>query len=108
MVKLVKSYRSHPAIMAFSNAMFYQGELRLNAPSEETHSLENSDILPQKKFPLIFHSVVGKADKQGTSWFNINEASEVRKYCEKLILNKTNKIGTTLRYCAIELLLTNE
>jgi helicase MOV-10 len=80
--------------MAYSNEMFYTSELRMQVEREETHALENWDGLPRKQFPLIFHSVVGKEEREGssTSYFNINEATEVRRYCEKLV-TKSNKVG---------------
>jgi hypothetical protein len=44
------------------------------------------DGLPNKQFPLIFHGIHGKDQREGNSpsWFNIDEATLVRQYIVKL------------------------
>ncbi|KAF5346812.1 hypothetical protein D9757_013484 [Collybiopsis confluens] len=82
-IKLVRNFRSHPAILKLSNDRFYNRKLQYCADPELTRNLESSDELPQKKFPLIFHGIVGKDLREATSpsFFNIEEAGLVRKYC---------------------------
>ncbi|KAJ3819685.1 RNA helicase [Lentinula raphanica] len=92
--KLVKNFRSHPAILAFSNEHFYNRELQYCGNPVLTRSLENSEELPKKKFPLIFHGIVGKDQREESSpsFFNIEEASMVKKYCLSLISDRKNGI----------------
>ncbi|KAJ2936839.1 hypothetical protein H1R20_g242, partial [Candolleomyces eurysporus] len=106
-VKLVKNFRSHPAILEFSNEQFYSSELRPCGNRALTHSLENIDELPKKKFPLIFHAIVGKDEREESSpsFFNIDEASQVKKYCKGLMDNqklrlKAEHIGVITPYHA--------
>ena len=86
-VTLVKSFRSHRCILRFPNDMFYNGELQPMGVRDITHSLLQSDVLVKKGFPIVFHGIVGKEEREGSSpsFFNIDEASLVREYCEQLI-----------------------
>ena len=94
-VKLVKNFRTHPDILRFSNQHFYHGELQAVGNEGITRSLENWDELPKKRFPLIFHSIIGKDQREGSSpsFFNIEEATQVKKYCLLLIDNRKNHIS---------------
>jgi len=62
-------------------------------------SLENAEVLQKKGFPMIFHGVVGKDAKEESSpsFFNIDEASLVKKYCEELVENR--KAGIRMYPC---------
>ncbi|KAJ3979873.1 RNA helicase [Lentinula detonsa] len=93
-IKLVRNFRSHPDILEFSNEHFYNHELQYCGDPMLTRSLENSDELPRKKFPLIFHGIVGKDQREASSpsFFNIEEASLVKKYCLSLISDRKNGI----------------
>ncbi|KAJ6480358.1 P-loop containing nucleoside triphosphate hydrolase protein [Mycena sanguinolenta] len=93
-VKLVNNFRSHPAILEFSNQQFYDGELIPCGNPVLTRSLENCDELPTKKFPLIFHGILGKDDREGSSpsFFNIGEATLVKKYVTSLVTNRKHRI----------------
>ncbi|RXW19457.1 hypothetical protein EST38_g6387 [Candolleomyces aberdarensis] len=106
-VKLVKNFRSHPAILEFSNEQFYSSELRPCGNRALTHSLENIDELPKKRFPLLFHAIVGKDEREASSpsFFNVDEASQVKKYCKGLLDNqklrlKAEHIGVITPYHA--------
>jgi helicase MOV-10 len=48
------------------------------------------DELPNQQFPIIFHSVLGKDNREGKnpSFFNPEEAIVVVDYLEKLLNNK--------------------
>ncbi|KAG7097715.1 hypothetical protein E1B28_005039 [Marasmius oreades] len=93
-IKLVRNFRSHPAILNFSNEHFYNRELQYLGNPVQTHSLENVDELPTKRFPVIFHGIVGKdmREDESPSYFNIEEALLVRKYVMNLVGNRKNKI----------------
>ncbi|KAF7323583.1 RNA helicase [Mycena kentingensis (nom. inval.)] len=118
-VKLVNNFRSHPAILEFSNTQFYDGELRSCGNPALIRSLENSDELPKKKFPLLFHGIAGRDQREGfsPSFFNIDEASIVRRYIGSLLSNhklrlRAEDIGVITPYhaqrCKINLLLSKE
>ncbi|KAJ7034542.1 P-loop containing nucleoside triphosphate hydrolase protein [Mycena alexandri] len=93
-VKLVNNFRSHPAILEFSNQQFYDGELIPCGNVALIRSLENSDELPTKKFPLIFHGILGKDDREGSSpsFFNIGEATLVKKYVLALVSDRKLRV----------------
>jgi helicase MOV-10 len=95
----VNNFRSHPAILDFSNKQFYNNELIACGNPALTRSLENSDELPTKRFPLIFHGILGKDDREGSSpsFFNIGEATLVKKYVASLVGNRKLRI----RECSI-------
>lgn len=59
-----------------------------------THHLLQSDVLPKKDFPVVFHGIVGneKRTKRSPSYFNIHEATVVRNYCAKLIEDTERRI----------------
>ena len=94
-MKLVKNFRSHPAILAFSNSAFYDDELEACGHPAITHSLLQCPELVTKGFPLIFHGIIGKdeQEKSSPSFFNIDEATQVKKYCLSLIENKKNHLS---------------
>ncbi|KAK0191971.1 P-loop containing nucleoside triphosphate hydrolase protein [Armillaria mellea] len=89
-MQLVKNFRSHPDILAFPNETFYGNQLQACGDPLLTRILENSDELPTKKFPIVFHSVVGRDQREESSpsFFNIHEATLVKKYCASLIAKK--------------------
>ena len=91
----MKNFRSHPAILEFSNEQFYNSELRPCGNRALTHSLENIDELPKKRFPLVFHAIVGKDERQASSpsFFNVDEASQVKKYCKALLENQKLRLS---------------
>ncbi|KAJ7484325.1 P-loop containing nucleoside triphosphate hydrolase protein [Mycena latifolia] len=93
-VKLVNNFRSHPAILDFSNNQFYGGELKPCGNPALIRSLENSNELPTKKFPLIFHGILGKDDREGSSpsFFNIGEATLVKKYVASLVSDRKLRV----------------
>ena len=91
----MKNFRSHPAILQFSNEEFYQSELQACGNAALIHSLDGYEELPKKKFPIIFHGVVGKDERESSSpsFFNIVEATQVKKYVMSLIGNRKNGIS---------------
>ncbi|KAJ7096045.1 RNA helicase [Mycena epipterygia] len=93
-VKLLNNFRSHPAILEFSNNQFYDGELVPCGNPALIRSLENWNELPMKKFPLIFHGIVGKDNREGSSpsFFNIGEATLVKKYVTSLVSDRKLRV----------------
>lgn len=85
-VKLVKNFRSHESILRFPNECFYKGDLQASAPRQVIDSFINKPILPNPRFPILFHGIVGKDDREASSpsFFNIDEVTEVKDYVRKL------------------------
>ncbi|KAK0492593.1 RNA helicase [Armillaria luteobubalina] len=98
-MELLKNFRSHPAILAFPNAHFYGNRLQAYGDPLLTRSLEDWEGLPTRKFPIIFHAVVGRDQREESSpsYFNINEATIVKNYCLKLVAKK----GTRADHIAV-------
>ncbi|XP_037774698.1 putative helicase mov-10-B.1 [Penaeus monodon] len=57
-------------------------------------SLCTWEYLPKRGFPLIFHGVKGKDEREGNSpsFFNAQEVSQVMDYVKKLINTRHNKV----------------
>ncbi|KAG8930545.1 hypothetical protein FRC02_004060 [Tulasnella sp. 418] len=85
-VKLTNNFRNHPAILKFPNEEFYRAELQPCADPVIIESLLHWSGLPRRGFPIIFHSIKGKDERQATSpsFFNADEASVVKKYVQDL------------------------
>jgi helicase MOV-10 len=66
--------------------------MRDHGNSYITFHLVNSDVLPKRGFPVIFHGIRGNQEltKSSPSYFNVLEASTIRNYCVKLI-NDTDR-----------------
>lgn len=85
-IKLVKNFRSHNAILKYPNERFYRSELQQCGDPKIINAYIGSAHLPSKKFPVIFHSISGKDDREASSpsFFNIDEATQVKAYVEAL------------------------
>lgn len=97
----MKNFRSHRDILQFSNDTFYNSELQPCAGRILVHVLDAYEGLPTKGFPLIFHGVVGRDEREATSpsFFNIDEATLVKNYCLDLVHNsKTSSYSSHLSY----------
>lgn len=86
---LIRNYRSHPEILKLPNDLFYDGKLQACGERLATHSMAKWEHLPPTcfDFPIIFHSVDGKNDREGSSpsWFNAEEVLEVVDYVDLLV-----------------------
>ncbi|EPQ53711.1 P-loop containing nucleoside triphosphate hydrolase protein [Gloeophyllum trabeum ATCC 11539] len=96
-VKLVKNFRSHGAILKFPNEQFYRGDLEVCGKPQVITSYLQWSHLPKKDFPIIFHGVQGKDDRESTSpsFFNISEALLVKDYINKLRDDRRIRIAHT-------------
>jgi helicase MOV-10 len=85
-VKLVKNFRSHKAILQFPNDQFYGGDLVSCGEPATINSFLKCPFLPGKRFPIVFHAVSGKDDREASSpsFFNIEEILQVKYYVQKL------------------------
>ncbi|KAF8632178.1 hypothetical protein AX17_004918 [Amanita inopinata Kibby_2008] len=85
-VKLVQNFRSHEDILKFPNERFYGGDLRKCAEPSITDAYLGSSLLPSRDFPIIFHSIAGRDERESSSpsFFNIDEAIQVKQYVQAL------------------------
>ncbi|OCH91263.1 P-loop containing nucleoside triphosphate hydrolase protein [Obba rivulosa] len=86
-IKLLKNYRSHKAILNFPNDHFYDSELQPCGSSAVINAFIDSPILVDPKFPVIFHAITSKDDRDATSpsYFNIDQATLVKDYVTRLL-----------------------
>jgi helicase MOV-10 len=96
-VKLIKNFRSHSAILRFPNEKFYGGDLQPWGDPQTINYFVGSPILPSPNFPLVFHAINGKDDRQSTSpsFFNIDEVTLVKEYVQKLRADRKFRISKT-------------
>jgi len=85
--KLINNYRSHEKILEVPNQLFYDGELKAVGDEMKTNFLCQWAGLPQKRFPIIFHGVLGKDEREekSPSFFNRSEATIVMNYVRNLL-----------------------
>jgi hypothetical protein len=98
---LTRNFRNHPSILRLPNDLFYRGELVPCAPSSTVNTLVNRwSGLPNPSFPIVFHSVKGKDEREGRSpsFFNVQEITTVKMYVEWL---QHRSSGVQLRDCDI-------
>ncbi|KAK9404575.1 putative helicase MOV-10 [Crotalus adamanteus] len=94
---LLRNYRSHEAILEFSNKKFYDGKLLKCGDQLITHSYCDWTELPKPKFPIIFHGVCGEDQREARSpsFFNTAEIAVLMYYLRKLLLENQGKKGQT-------------
>ena len=99
--KLVRCYRCHDDILKLPNQFFYDNDLIASgnrAILDNFLNVNSDDILPNKNFPLVFHSSAGEnvREQSSPSWFNITECEIVLDYVMKLQEN-LDKYNITLK-----------
>ncbi|KAG9001266.1 hypothetical protein FRB93_012193 [Tulasnella sp. JGI-2019a] len=89
-VKLVKNFRSHEAILDFPNDQFYAGKLEVHGDRQVINRFLSSTVLPNPKFPVVFHGVAGMDDRSpdSPSYFNDAEIKVVAEYVERLLADR--------------------
>ncbi|KAK7042905.1 hypothetical protein VNI00_008640 [Paramarasmius palmivorus] len=85
-VKLTRNYRSHNAILDFPNERFYGGDLEACADPKLANIFLDSNHVISAKFPIVFHAVLGKDDREASSpsFFNADEVIAVKSLVNKL------------------------
>ncbi|KAK2898645.1 hypothetical protein Q8A67_010063 [Cirrhinus molitorella] len=91
--KLLRNYRSHPSILKVPNEMFYDGELVPCADEIISRQYCMWEHLPKERFPVIFHGVIGKDERESNSpsFFNTSEIDVMIDYLKKLLLTQAKK-----------------
>lgn len=84
--KLLQNYRSHPALLYIPSKLFYENELACLG-DRLCYLAEDWKELPNRIYPLVFHSVIGldQQEDDSPSYFNVQEVTAVISYLEKLI-----------------------
>ena len=92
----MKNFRSHEAILKFPNERFYGGDLQPCAENKVTHAYIGCPILPDKNFPILFHSITGKDEREASSpsFFNRDEASQIKAYVQMLKADRRFRTST--------------
>jgi helicase MOV-10 len=72
--------------LKFPNERFYGAELECKADPLIVDSLLNAPVLAKPRFPVVFHAISGKdlREARSPSFFNVEEASLVKKYIQDL------------------------
>ena len=85
--QLLDNYRSHPAILQFSNVLFYDSKLRAKLGEPEKSFGTRWNYLNNKRFPILFHCVKtpSKIMRGRTSSYNEGEIKMVRFYVDLLL-----------------------
>ncbi|XP_072540773.1 putative helicase mov-10-B.1 [Salminus brasiliensis] len=88
--KLLRNYRSHPAILKIPNELFYDNELQVFADQVAREAFCHWEHLPKQGFPVIFHGVMGKDEREANSpsFFNVSEIEVLINYLNKLKLTQ--------------------
>ncbi|GJE90147.1 DEXXQ/H-box helicase domain-containing protein [Phanerochaete sordida] len=85
-VQLTQNFRSHPAILKFPSEQFYENTLQPCGDPAIIDSYVDSPILPNPKFPVIFHALAGEDAREASSpsYFNPLQVLQVKSYVEQL------------------------
>lgn len=88
--QLLDNYRSHPAILQFSNVLFYESKLRAKVAEPDRSFGTRWNMLSSARFPVLFHcsKKPSKIVKGGTSSYNEKEVELVMFY-----VNMLTKVG---------------
>jgi helicase MOV-10 len=83
--QLLDNYRSHPAILQFSNVLFYDSKLRAKVAEPEKSFGVQWKYLNNKKIPILFHCVKESSELEKNSSFNTGEIKIVKFYVDLLL-----------------------
>ena len=81
----MKNFRSHASILQYPNECFYEHDLEA-CGNEDTDAFIGSPLLPNPRYPIIFHAIPGLDQREAASpsFFNIDEVLQVKTYVEEL------------------------
>lgn len=82
---LIRNYRSHPAILAIPNSLFYHDTLVPEATA--TKSLLGWNGWRGRGWPVLFapHEGVDEIERDGGGWYNVSEAKQACDYAQHLV-----------------------
>ncbi|XP_055916357.1 putative helicase mov-10-B.1 [Eupeodes corollae] len=85
--RLIRNYRSHPEIVALYNKLYYNNELKSLARKGDINWGLQWHMLPNRNYPIIFHSVYGNCNKnrRSISLCNEEEVNAVMDYVKDLM-----------------------
>lgn len=89
-IKLVQNFRSHRSILEYSSVQFYNGELKACQSKDIANFAIGWYLLPNKNFPVLFHSIFTASEKEGTSTYNMTELYKTKFYVDILLKNGIN------------------
>lgn len=90
-MQLIQNYRSHQAIIEFSNEQFYDGKLKYCCRSDLRDFAIGWKLLTNPDFPVIFHHTsIGNEVKIGSSVQNQKEAEIVVEYVTEILRRGIN------------------
>lgn len=106
--QLVKNYRSHPALLHFSNENFYDSQLvAVCNPAVANFAIGWEGLMLNKDFPMLFHTTKTRSKEVGVSLMNEGEVNLVDTYVQTLLGQGINgkevletDIGIISPYCA--------
>lgn len=93
-MKLVKNFRSHVSILQYSNECFYGNDLEA-CGNQDINAFIGSHILPNPRYPIIFHAIPGLDQREANSpsFFNVDEVLQIKAYVEEL-----HQLGTGKKF----------
>ncbi|KAH8236931.1 hypothetical protein KR038_000337 [Drosophila bunnanda] len=85
--RLIRNFRSHPEIVSLYNELYYNGNLKANAPMDAVCRFKTWFHTPNADFPIMFHSVFGTVmnTKSSVSLCNNKEIDAVMDYVKDLM-----------------------
>jgi helicase MOV-10 len=86
--QLTDNFRSHEAILDFSNKNFYNSILKAKQDKQIANFAVGWEVLPNKKVPLIFQASWIPSEMDGTSHYNNGEVSFVKYYVGLMMCKK--------------------
>jgi superfamily I DNA and/or RNA helicase len=84
---MIRNYRSHPKILHLYSSLFYGDELTAHGNFDTIHKFSKWDGIQTPNFPIIFHGIEGKDEREAgsPSWFNSHEVMQVLEYIQKIM-----------------------
>lgn len=97
LTKLVQNYRSHKSILEVPNKCFYDNELQIRGDINDISKALRWEQLPKLDFPIIFHGIAGKDERESNSpsYFNRQEIDKIVQYLKQLIGEKLSGYTVT-------------
>jgi helicase MOV-10 len=85
---LIRNYRSHPAILAIPNNLFYYDTLLTEAP--DINSLLSLSIWRGRRWPVLFSCNTGQDEVQrdGGGWFNVEECEQACQLTQEVLSSR--------------------